>query len=149
MADRPGGESDCAAMMEGRVTPRIQTATLMLAAVWAAAGCGTKPNPVAEGLDCAAGICPVKIAISAPGPMTYTNGDLKIRVSVTPANHGPVEVQLLKDGALLAPVASPFEYTWKTTQERETTYQIRASANVNGQTVTSDAVTVVVDRTPP
>ncbi len=131
------------------MTPRTQIAILVIAVASAAAGCGTKPNPAAEGLDCESEICPVKLAISAPGPMTYTNGDLKIRVSVTPADHGPAEVQLLKDGALLAPVTFPFEYTWKTTQEREATYQIRASASVNGQTVTSEAVTVVVDRTAP
>jgi len=113
------------------------------------AGCGTKPNPEAQGLDCESEICPVMITISEPGPMTYTNGDLPIRITVTPANHGPAEIQLYKDGALLAPVTSPFKYTWKTAQEREATYQVKASASINGRTVMSQPITVVVDRTAP
>jgi hypothetical protein len=131
------------------VALRLQIAALVSVGAMAVEGCGTKPNPDAEGLVCESEICRVKLEISAPGPMTYTNTDLKIRVSVTPPNHGPVEIQLLKDGALLAPVPPPFEYTWRTTQEREATFQIQASASINGQTITSQTITVVVDRTAP
>jgi Bacterial Ig-like domain len=124
-------------------------AVLLSIGAFGLASCGTKPNPEAQGLECKSEICPVTIAISAPGPMTYTNKDLPIQVTVMPPNHGPAQVQLLKDGALLAPLDAPFAYMWRTTQEREATYQIIASATINGQTVTSEPITVVVDRTSP
>ncbi len=90
--------------------------------VFALVGCAKKANPDATGLDCPEGaeICPVMIAIKKPGPMTYANGALSIEVLVSPVNHGPSQIQLVRNGDPWQTVTGPsFTYQWDTTRDPE------------------------------
>ena len=148
--------------------------TVMLAAAAAATACRTKPNsesclvtPCGSGLTCDSmtqlcvgpdggtggdGGPPGSIFIAAPlGPMAYANATLTIEVDLAPGSPAPASVDILKDGATLATVASapPFTTEWDTTKETEGSHQISARATISGHVVMAPAVTVVVDRQPP
>jgi hypothetical protein len=70
-------------------------------------------------------------------------------VTVTPGNNPPPAVDIQVDDMLLATVQPPFEYPWDTTGATQGQHQVRATATIAGTTITSDPVTIWVDRTPP
>ena len=118
-------------------------------------GCREKANPAAADLDCKGEICTAPIAAAAiaitdpAAAMTYTNKDLTIKVAVTPMAQAPAKIELLEDGAHLADVNAPFSFTWTIAQEVDGPHKFKARATVDGQTVTSQEITVVVDRVAP
>jgi hypothetical protein len=91
------------------------------------------------------------IVISAPATSpAYTNGKLAVQVSFTPATSMPTNVELLEGDTQIATLTGPsFSFSWDTTTEAEGTYMLTARAEIDGRTVTSPPVSVVVDRTPP
>ena len=80
-----------------------------------------------------------------PSGTTYTSTSVTLGVEV----HGGVAdaVQLLRDGEVLATLASPFRYTWDTTSLEERSYTLTARALRGSKRFDSAPVTVVVDRT--
>ena len=140
-------------------------------------GCRTKLNPALDGFSCDDnGICwPVDggadssdvpgdgdaagdaevgggaILISMPAASpTYTNGTVVVQVSFVPPASTPTNVELLKNDAQLAVLTSPsFSFSWDTTGDAEGNYALTARMTIGGQTVTSNSVTIVVDRTAP
>jgi hypothetical protein len=86
------------------------------------------------------------VGITSPSATAHTNGDLAVQVTVSGA---PDSVELRVDGELLVALSAPYAYTWATSNHEEGTYALTAIARWGGQTVTSAARTVVVDRTRP
>jgi hypothetical protein len=121
------------------------------AAVGLLGGCPTRPNPDVANLICdhATHICVGTIAITSPGPVTYTNKAVAIQITTTPADNPPASIQILRDGASLVSLSPPFSYNWETANEAEGSHQIGATAAVGGDTITASPVTVIVDRTSP
>src|SRR5262245_23014427 len=65
------------------------------------------------------------LSITSPLSPTYTNGSVNVEVSLGVATTS--DVQLLKNGAVLATWSSPpYAFTWNTTDEVEGNYQIAA-----------------------
>lgn len=130
-----------------------QTLLVLLATgcVGLLAGCPTRENPDVAGLTCdhVTHICAGTLAITIPGPVSYTNGAITIQVTAMPANNPPATVQIRRDGMTLATVGSPFSYSWDTSHETEGSHSIDAIATVGSQTVTAPPVTIWVDRKPP
>ncbi len=78
----------------------------------------------------------------------YVNGALALSVSVEGGTADSLE--FLKGGTVLTQLtASPYQFTWDTTQEAEGTYQIVARAKRGNSMFTSTVLSVVVDRTAP
>ncbi len=87
------------------------------------------------------------VAITSPSSQVYTNAEVTVLVAVT---GDPTGVDLLKDGALLATLAAPYQYTWDTTGETEQTYSLTARASKPGvNAAVSNPIQVTVDRSPP
>jgi hypothetical protein len=79
--------------------------------------------------------------------MTYMNGTVDVSVEVT--NGTPEKVELFAGDELLATLPSPYTFRWDTTTKPEGNYTLTAKAWRGEQSFTSEARTVVVDRTPP
>ncbi|WP_426755807.1 Ig-like domain-containing protein [Myxococcus sp. Y35] len=88
-----------------------------------------------------------EVRITSLEGTTYTNGTVELRLAVT--GHAPDRVELLKNGEVLAELASPYVYTWDTSSEAEGTYRLEARATLGDTAVVSERRDVVVDRTPP
>ncbi|HVV52507.1 MAG TPA: Ig-like domain-containing protein [Polyangia bacterium] len=95
---------------------------------------------------------PTTVSITAPLTTVYTNASVTISIStsrpttatttlVATAPYGTQNI-----GTITAPQTS---FTWNTTGVREATYSVTAQLTVGGTTATSNAITIVVDRTPP
>lgn len=117
--------------------PRYVTVAMLLLA--ALASCEGSGGNGASG-DLAA-------SLSSPAaPTTHTNGTLTVQVAVT----GSAEVvELHRDGALLVTLEAPYTYAWDTTAEPEGSYELTAVARRGTASESSEARTVVVDRTAP
>lgn len=96
----------------------------------------------------------VEVMLSSPSGTAYVNGTVLFLATVKGAT--PTKVELLSNGTGLAEMAGPpYAYAWDTAglsggaSVPEGTYSITARATVDGRSVLSQPVTVVVDRTPP
>ncbi len=87
------------------------------------------------------------VALSKPASTVYTHGTVAIEVMVSGGT--PDRVELLKDGALLVTLLSPYQNDWDTASTPEGSYQLVARATQGSRSFTSEPSTVVVDRTPP
>jgi hypothetical protein len=87
------------------------------------------------------------VAISSPVATAFTNGQVTFEVIFS--GFPPDAVELIKNGSPFAVLEPPYQYSWDTTSEPEGTYQVVARATQGGKTYSSEARTVVVDRTPP
>lgn len=114
-------------------------------------GCPTRPNPEGAGLTCNPDthICLGTLLITSPTMPVHTNGSVPIQVVAMPGNNPPPQVDIRVDGMLFATIAPPFSYTWSTTGTTEGAHQVQATATVAGTTITSNSVTIWVDRTSP
>lgn len=89
---------------------------------------------------------PFSVALTSPSSTAYTRGDITIQVSAT----GEVDaVELHRDGAVLVVLTPPYTYLWDTRSEPEGSYELTAVARQGAASTTSEARTVVVDRTRP
>jgi hypothetical protein len=130
---------------------RLSIIHLFLVPVALLSGCLKKINPESNGLACdqATDICPITLSLSPQGT-TYTNKAVTITAQVTPPDHPPDQIQLLRNGQKWMVLTPPsFAFSWDTTKEAEGPYQISASASVGGTVVPSNAIIINVDRTAP
>ena len=102
--------------------------------------------------DGSTAVVPNSVSITAPtAATTYTNGSVSIVVSTDHPTSAPISI--IATGATAATVgtvtAPQASFNWNTTGVAEGTYSVTAQLTSNGKTVTSNAVTIVVDRTPP
>ena len=92
------------------------------------------------------------VSITSPtATTTYTNGSVSIVVSTDHPTSAPISIvatgaNAATVGTVTAPQAS---FNWNTTGVAEGTYSVTAQLTSNGKTVVSNAVNIVVDRTPP
>ena len=132
---------------------RTVGAMYLLVAVWVGllAGCPTRPNPNAADLTCndETHVCVGMLKIASPVTPVYTNGTVTIQVTAAPENNPPPAVDFQVDDMLLATVPPPFKYMWDTALAVQGQHQVRATATIAGTTISSDPVTIWVDRTPP
>jgi hypothetical protein len=110
----------------------FQAATATVALLTALVGCAGSAEP--------------SVAITSPSATVYTNGDLTVQLNV---GGTPDRVELHVDGELLVVLGAPYAYTWATANHEEGSYALTAVARSGGQSVTSAARTVVIDRTRP
>ena len=73
--------------------------------------------------------------------MTYTNKDLTIKVAVTPMAQAPAKIELLEDGAPGGRERALLLHLDNRPGGRRTA-QVQGAGNVDGQTVTSQGITV-------
>lgn len=90
---------------------------------------------------------PLTVAIISPTQKAYVRTSVSVQVVADGGTATTVE--LLKDGAPLAELVAPYEYTWDTSSVDEGTYALTARATRGKTSVTSEPLEVVVDRTPP
>jgi len=103
------------------------------------------PLPDAGGGDTPDSGTQLSIAITAPIGTLYTSGPVSISVAL---RGGTAErVQLFKGAVELATLSPPYTYTWETAAEPEGSYTLTARATQSGRTVSSEPVTIIVDRT--
>jgi Bacterial Ig-like domain/Bacterial Ig domain len=108
---------------------------------------GAKDATAADGSLVMPPTSQITATISSPSGAVFTNGMVTVQVAVTGA---PTQVELLKDGMVLATLTAPYQYTWDTKSEAEKTYSVSARASKPGVTpVASQALLVTVDRTAP
>jgi hypothetical protein len=89
----------------------------------------------------------LSVRLLAPVGTTYTNGSIEVSIEVT--NGTPEAVELFAGTELLAILTGPYTFRWDTATKPEGSYTLTAKARRGTQTFTSEARTVVVDRTPP
>lgn len=139
-----------------------------------AAGCRTRPAAGLTGLDCdpQSAVCVprdagspsvdgsdsagdgggVTIEITKPVSPVYTNGSRTIQVAFSPASAAPSSADLFDGDTELATVSAPFTFVWDTSAlpaVPEGLHQITARATVAGKELSSDPVSIFVDRTAP
>lgn len=88
------------------------------------------------------------ITITAPASPTYTKGSITITVSTTQPASGPISIVAgdTTVGTINPPQSS---FPWDTTGVDEGEYSVTARMTTPSGTTTSNAVTIVVDRTAP
>jgi hypothetical protein len=156
---------------------RITRWAALVAASLATLGCGHRVNPASAGLDCDAqtGFCFPRdggqdvvdgadasdgdsaetpptggtIVIVSPSSPTYTKGSVSVSVQVTQDGGQPDQVEVLKDGLPFRTLTSALTFEWDTSGDAEGPHELVARATLGGVVVSSQPVTVVVDRTPP
>jgi hypothetical protein len=134
---------------------RNRTSILAVVLIHALSGCinlpgidpGTPDVPDGGTPPPDAGVADLSVRLLAPMGTAYTNGAVDVSVEV--ANGVPEAVELLAGDELLATLTAPYTYRWDTTSKPEGSYTLTARARRGAQTFTSEARTVVVDRTPP
>lgn len=109
---------------------------LVLLVLLISGGCQTRPASAPA------------VSITAPMTAIYTNASVDFRAAVSGGSPAMIDF-ILADETILGSAPTPYHWTWDTTTEAEGSYQVSARATVSGQTVTSDPITVVVDRTRP
>jgi hypothetical protein len=77
----------------------------------------------------------------------YTNGHMMFQLVVEGGEADAVELYV--DGSLLVRLIEPYTYTWDTRGTPQGEYEIEARAWRDGEVVSTDHRTLVVDRTPP
>ena len=98
------------------------------------------------------GSAPNTVSITSPtATITYTNGSVSIVVTTQESTTSPISIvasgtTTTTVGTVTAPQTS---LSWNTTTVPEGTYSVTALLTSNGKTETSNAVTIVVDRTAP
>lgn len=119
----------------------MRVPALTLALPLLISGCPTRDQIQQPGID-------NTIAITAPTTTTYTNASVTITVSTLRPATDPIDILA---GAMTVGHIDPPETSlqWDTTTVPENTYAVTAQTNMNGRTITSAPVTVVVDRTAP
>lgn len=94
----------------------------------------------------------VTVAITSPTSPAATNGSIMIQIAFSPPTAAPASADLYDGDSKLATVSSPFAFLWETSAAPavpEGPHQVIARATVPGGSITSDAVTIIVDRTAP
>jgi hypothetical protein len=94
----------------------------------------------------------VTVQIASPASPAYTNGSITIQIAFSPATAAPVSADLFDGDTKLATVSAPFAFVWDTTAApsvSEGPHQITARATLPGGAISSDPVTIIVDRTAP
>ena len=124
---------------------------LLLASSLLFTGCPTRDQDPADGGG-RDGSSPLNaVSITSPTTTTYTKGSVTIAVTTTQPTSSPIAIVATATspqtiGTVTAPATS---FVWNTGGVGEGTYSVTAQLTSNGQVVTSNAVTIVVDRTPP
>jgi hypothetical protein len=134
--------------------------SLMLLSLLALTGCptrpddvrvvGTAPTPAPDtDADVPEGPLPT-LRITSPMSNTSTNGIVSVVVDVATGT-APAIITLSEDGTVLttldAPV--PYRYAWDTKNTPDGKHTLLAQATVDGKSIASAPVTIVVDRTAP
>jgi len=90
-------------------------------------------------------------SIVAPAPLSITNSATDTVVDIAISGPTPDTVELLVDGTSIVQMPGQAFYRayWHSAAFTEGAHQLTARATLNGNTRTSAAVSVVVDRTPP
>ncbi|MCY1030441.1 Ig-like domain-containing protein [Corallococcus sp. BB11-1] len=90
---------------------------------------------------------PVTVSWVSPGPESYTNGTLQVRMEVTGPT--PERVELLVDGAPVASLPASYTLDWDTGATPEGVHVLSVKAFRGSQVFVSPARTVTIDRTRP
>lgn len=133
------------------MTYRIRILAIVPLASLVLTGCPTKINPESQGLTCdpATDVCQVVLTLTPQGT-TYTNGSVPLKVEVMPSDHPPDTIQLRRNEEDWMAVKGPsFSFMWNTAADAEGQYRIVAEASIGGHVVSSNVLTVNVDRTAP
>jgi len=135
-----------------------RTRTLMLLSVLLLAGCPTRPDPdevrvvgATPAPDAGTPEAPLPtLRIASPASNTSTNGVVAVTVDVT-GGTAPATIQLVEDGTVLTTLAgpAPYTYSWDTKGIADGTHTLVAKATVDGESIASAPVTIIVDRTAP
>ena len=135
-----------------RALPLLFLSTLLLL------GCPTReqdhsPADGGAGAGGAGGMqAPNTVSITSPSTTAYTNASVTIAIAtgqpttstITLVAAGPTGSQTI--GTVTAPQTS---FVWNTTGAGEGTYSVTAQLTTNGNVVSSNAASIIVDRTPP
>lgn len=88
------------------------------------------------------------IAITAPSAPVYTKASITIDVSTSESASGPISI--VASDVVVGTIDPPQKsFDWDTTGVDEGDYSVTARMTTSSGTITSDAVTITVDRTPP
>ncbi len=82
-----------------------------------------------------------------PVAVTHVRGSVTLQLVVL--GGVPDQLELWKDGSILAVLTPPYSYTWDTDLETEGEHNLEARAVVGGSTAASSDRSFTVDRTPP
>ena len=134
--------------------------SMMLAAVTLLGACGAPSvgedageDPVDSGTERDSGADPdagegLDVLITAPPPaITHVRGTVDLQIVVRGGTAD--EVEIWKDGAILAVLPPPYTYPWNTDPEAEGAHVIEARAIQGGAVAAREQRTFTVDRTPP
>ncbi|KFE66082.1 Ig-like domain-containing protein [Hyalangium minutum] len=102
-------------------------------------GCGGEDPPAPEPT--------VVVTFSGPTQVYCTTTPLVLQANVLEGT--PDSVKLLKNGAPVADLSEPYQYSFDCSNEAERSYEFIVEATLQGETFRSPAKTVVVDRTRP
>jgi Bacterial Ig-like domain/Bacterial Ig domain len=134
--------------------------SLMLLSLLALTGCPTRPDDMrvvgtaptpAPTADAAVPAGPLPtLRITSPTSNTSTNGTVSVVVDVA-SGTAPAAITLSEDGTVLATLdaPAPYRYTWDTKSTPDGNHTLLAQATVDGESIASAPVTIVVDRTSP
>lgn len=146
-------DADCSAPLWCDTSVSVCVEYLRPEADAGAADAGTADAGTADAGTADAGTA-VEVTIASPSGTVYVNGGVLFLATVKGGT--PTKVELLSNDAGLAEMAGPpYAYAWDTAglsggaPVPEGTYSVAARATVDGRSVVSQPVTVVVDRTPP
>ncbi len=92
------------------------------------------------------GALPLSVTIASPASNAYTNFAITFSISVTGR---PDEVELLKDGVLIAKLGKPYRYTWNVSNVSEGDHLFHARALKGSEQRLSESRVIRVDRTAP
>jgi Bacterial Ig-like domain/Bacterial Ig domain len=136
--------------------------SLMLLSLLALTGCPTRPDdmkvvgtaptptptPTADAAV-PAGPLPA-LRITSPASNTSTTGTVSVVVDVS-SGTAPATITLSEDGTVLGilDAPAPYRYSWDTKNTPDGKHTLLAQATVDGESIASAPVTIVVDRTSP
>jgi hypothetical protein len=91
------------------------------------------------------------ISITSPTSPAHTNASIRIQIALTPSSLAPTHVSLLIDDMSPVAVDASLAYDWNTSSPAiaEGPHQVKATAMVDGKTITSAAIVIIVDRQSP
>ncbi|AEI66029.1 hypothetical protein LILAB_20645 [Corallococcus macrosporus] len=87
------------------------------------------------------------VTLRIDGGATHVRGTVSVQIETNGA--APGEVELLLDGAHLANVAAPSDFTWDTSAHTEGQHELTARFRIQDATWRSEPLIVTIDRTAP
>jgi Bacterial Ig-like domain len=124
---------------------------LLFASSFLFAGCPTRDQDPADGGGRDGNSPPNTVSITSPTTTTYTNGSVTIVVATGQPTTSQITIVATATSTQTIGTVTPPQtsFMWNTASVGEGTYSVTAQLTSNGQVATSNAITIVVDRTPP